>query len=225
MSAAICPREGAGIIMKKPSRRSALAIIAALAIATPMTRVRAHDGHAQREAAARPPSTVRIKLADTALTDHHGKTARFTSDFMADRLVLINFIYTACTTACPAHSALFAHLQERLGERVGREVSLISITVDPVRDTPLRLKEFSAPYKPGPGWSFLGGRKQAVDEVLKALGVYTPNFADHPAVVLVGDPRSGEWTRFFGFPSSDQIMAKVNQLQAARQRAPLATAN
>ena len=54
---------------------------------------------------------------------------------------------------------------------------------------------------------------------------YTANFADHPAVVLVGDPRSGEWTRFFGFPGSDQILARVKQLQATRERGPLATSN
>jgi protein SCO1 len=213
--------------MRHASTQGALTVIAALALAMATTGARAHDGshHGQHETAAKAPSTVRIKLPDTLLTDQHGKTARFKSDTVADRLVLVTFIYTTCTTVCPVQSALFADLQERLGERVGREVSLVSITVDPLRDTPLRLKEFSAQFKAGPGWSFLSGSKQAVDEVLTALGVYTPNFADHPAVVLVGDPRSGEWTRFYGFPGSDQVMARVKQLQAARQGAPLATAN
>ena len=210
--------------MRQTSIRSAVAVITALALTTALTGVRAHDNHGQHEP-ARPPSTVRIKLPDTTLTDQRGRTARFKSDFIADRLVLVNFIYTTCTTACPAHSALFADLQQRLGDRVGREISLISVTVDPLRDTPLRLKEFSAQYKAGPGWSFLSGSKPAVDEVLTALGAYTPNFADHPAMVLVGDPRTGEWTRFFGFPGADQILARVKQLQAARPGAPLAAIN
>ena len=207
--------------------QGALTVVTALVLATAMTGVRAHDhsSHGQQDPAARAPSTVRIKLPDTALTDQHGKTARFKSDTVGDRLVLVTFIYTTCTTVCPPLSALFADLQQRLGDRVGREVSLISITVDPVRDTPLRLKAYAAQYQAGPGWSFLGGSKLAVDEVLTALGVYSANFADHPAVVLVGDPRSGEWTRFFGFPGSDQILARVGQLQAARQGAPLATSN
>ena len=210
--------------MRLASMQGALAVITALALTTATTGVRAHD-HPHPEQAAKAPSTVRIKLPDTVLIDQHGKKVRFKSETVADRLVMISFIYTSCTTACPAHSALFADLQQRLGDRAGREVSLVSITVDPVRDTPLRLKEFSAQYQPGPGWSFLSGSKPAIDEVLTALGVYTPNFADHPAVVLVGDPRSGEWTRFFGFPGSDQIMARVGQLQAARERAPLAKSN
>ena len=177
-----------------------------------------HAQHRPAGAGVRAPAagTVRIKLPDTELTDQHGKAVRFASDAVGGRLVLINFIYTTCTTVCPIQSALFADLQQRLGARAGSEVALISVTVDPLRDTPMRLKQFAAQYKVGPGWRFLSGSKQAVDQVLTAFDVYTPNFADHPAVVLVGDPRSGEWTRFFGFPGSDQIMSKVEQLQAAR---------
>ncbi|MEJ8837425.1 SCO family protein [Ramlibacter sp. AN1133] len=200
----------------------ALAVVAALALATAMSGARAHDhaGHLQHEAAARAPSTVRIHLPDTALTDQDGRTARFKSQTVGDRLVLITFVYTTCTTVCPPLTALFADLQQRLGARVGRDVSMVTVTVDPLRDTPARLKAYAAQYNAGPGWSFLGGSKQAVDEVLNAFGVYTPNFADHPAVVLVGDPRSGEWTRLFGFPGADQILARLDQLQAARHDAP-----
>ncbi|NNU42332.1 SCO family protein [Ramlibacter montanisoli] len=205
--------------------RTTLALITALVLATATAGARAHDAsrHRQHQAAASAPSSVRVKLPDTVLTDQHGRAARFKSDFVADRLVLVNFVYTTCTTVCPVQSALFADLQQRLGDRAGREVVLLSVTVDPLRDTPMRLKEFSAQYGAGPGWSFLTGSKQAVDEVLTAFDVYTPNVADHPAVVLVGDPRSGEWTRLFGFPGSEQIMARLGQLQAARRGAPLAT--
>lgn len=203
---------------------NALVVLTALALATAMTGVRAHDHsqHAQHQPAASAPGTVRVKLPDSALTDQDRRTARLKSEIVGDRLVLVNFIYTTCTTVCPVQSALFADLQQRLGDSAGREVALLSVTVDPLRDTPVRLKEFAAQYQAGPGWKFLGGSKQAVDEVLTAFGVYTANFADHPAVVLVGDPRTGEWTRFFGFPGSEQVMAKVRQLQAAREAAPLA---
>ena len=202
----------------------ALIALTALALATAMTAPRAEDhSHHHHAPAAAAPGTVRITLPDAALTDQDGRTARFRSERVADRLVVINFIYTTCTTVCPVQSALLADLQRRLGDRAGSEVALLSVTVDPLRDTPLRLKQFSAQYQAGPGWRFLGGDKQSVDEVLTAFGVYTPNFADHPAVVLVGDARTGEWTRFFGFPTSDQIMARVGHLQAARAGAPVAT--
>jgi protein SCO1/2 len=56
-----------------------------------------------------------------------------------------------------------------------------------------------------------------VEDVLTGVGAYSVNFEDHPAMVLVGDGRTGEWSRFFGFPSPDRIMEEVNALQAARQ--------
>lgn len=200
-------------------KKGALAVIGGLALAVSSMPVVAqdHSHHMQHAQGDQAPGTVRIKLPDTVLTDQNGKAVKFKTDAVADRMVVINFIYTTCTTVCPVQSALFADLQQRLGDRAGTEVSMISVTVDPLRDTPLRLKEFAAQYKAGPGWRFFTGSRQAVDEVLTAFGAYTANFADHPAVVLVGDPRSGEWTRFYGFPDSDQIMSRMQQLQSARQ--------
>jgi protein SCO1/2 len=63
---------------------------------------------------------------------------------------------------------------------------------------------------------WLTGQKQVMDGVLKTLGAYTPSFVDHPALVMVGDGRTGMWTRYYGFPDPDQIVAKVNELGAAR---------
>lgn len=214
--------------MRHAYTRRTLAAIAAMALAT-MAPVASgadeHSHHARHGQQAHGAGKLRIKLPDTVLTDHNGKAVRFKADAMADRLVVINFVYTTCTTVCPVQSALFADLQQRLGERSGREVSLISVSVDPLRDTPPRLKEFAARYKAGPGWRFLTGSRQAVDEVLKAFDVYTPNFADHPAAVLVGDPRSGEWVRYFGFPGTNQILGRITELHAAGQGVRTARAN
>ncbi len=96
---------------------------------------------------------------------------------------------------------------------------LVSVSVDPTRDTPQRLKAYAARHKAQPGWIWLTGPKRTVDDVLDGLGAYSTNFEDHPSMVLVGDGRSGDWSRFFGFPSPDRIMEKVNTLQAARQTA------
>jgi len=205
--------------------KAALAAFAGLALAVATPAARAHQDHVhsmQHGQAAKAAGKVQIKLPDTVLTDQNGTAAKLKTDAMADRLVVINFVYTTCTTVCPVQSALFAELQQLLGERSGRDVSLISVSVDPLRDTPLRLKEFATRYKAGPGWRLFTGSRTAVDEVLKAFDVYTPNFADHPAAVLVGDPRSGEWVRYFGFPSTDQIMGRVKELQAGRHGAQAA---
>jgi protein SCO1/2 len=206
--------------MRLTLTKGALAAIAALSLAAGVPAASAaedHSQHMQHGQGGMAQGRLQIKLADTVLTDQNGKSVKFRTEVMADRLAVVNFIYTTCTTVCPVQSALIADLQQRLGERSGRDVALISVSVDPLRDTPLRLKEFAARYRAGPGWSFLTGSRQAVDEVLKAFDVYTPNFADHPAAVLVGNPRTGEWARFLGFPSSDQLLGRLKELQAGSQ--------
>jgi protein SCO1/2 len=158
-----------------------------------------------------------VELRDLDLIDQDGRSVRFASDVIADRIVVMDFIYTTCTTVCPVLSAVFGQLQERLGGRLGEDVVLVSVSVDPARDTPQRLRAYSAKHGAREGWLWLTGQKPVVDDVLQGLGAYAPNFEDHPAMVLVGDGRTGDWTRFFGFPSPDQIMAKVDELATARQ--------
>ena len=177
------------------------------------------DPHAQHRKMAQQESEARqdsIVLPDTVLITQHGEQRRLDSDIVAGRIVIIDFVYTTCTTVCPVLSAILSQVQGQLDGRVGTEILLVSISVDPVRDTPARLKAYADKMRAGDGWVWLTGEKQAVDGVLEQLGAYSPNFEDHPAVVLVGDAASGDWARFLGFPSASQIVAKVNQLSAAR---------
>jgi protein SCO1 len=177
-----------------------------------------HGAHAAAQPLPLTPHATELKLADARLIDQHGAARDFRNEVVGKKIVVIDFVYTSCTTVCPVMSALFAQVQVRLGARAGSDVTLVSMSVDPVRDTPARLKEYSARYEAGPGWTWLTGKKQAVDEVLKSLGAYTPNFEDHPALVLVGDGASGKWTRYYGFPDPEQIVAKVGELGSARTR-------
>jgi protein SCO1/2 len=163
--------------------------------------------------------SAEVKLLDLELIDQNGQPARFKSDVIGERIVVMNFIYTGCTTVCPVTSAIFGQVQQRLGQRLGKDVVLVSVSADPVRDRPPRLRAYAKKHEARQGWIWLTGHKAAVDDVLEGLGAYTPNFEDHPAMVLVGDGRTGEWARFFGFVGPDRIMAKVDQLLAARTAA------
>ncbi len=183
----------------------------------------AGDPHAHHRAMLAKPQpgsgqSVDIRLLDRELVNQNGEQMKFKSEIIADRIIVMDFVYTSCTTVCPVLSAVFTQLQDRLGERLGKEVSLVSVSVDPNTDTPQRLKAYAAKHKArDEGWIWLTGRKTSVDEILISLGAYTPNFEDHPSMVLVGDGRTGQWARFYGFPSPNQIMAKVDEFVSARQ--------
>jgi protein SCO1/2 len=179
----------------------------------------AHTHHTPPVAAAAQPQSARIQLGDTPLLDQQGRKTRLRSDAIGDRIVVVDFVYTTCTTVCPVLSAVMAQVQEKLAAQPQRDVALLTLTVDPVRDTPARLKTFAAGLGAGPGWTWLTGPKPQVDEALKAFGAYTANFVDHPPLVLVGDARSGKWLRFYGFPTPEQLLGAVNDLSAARARA------
>ncbi|WP_036248203.1 SCO family protein [Methylobacter sp. BBA5.1] len=163
------------------------------------------------EAAPSPPA-----LPDAELVDQNGAPVRFVSDIAGGRIMALSFVYTECRTACPVVSGLFSKLQDRLGDRLGREVRLVSLSIDPATDTPERLKAYAARFHAAPGWLWLTGEKAQVDALLKALGVYRADYANHAPVILVGDPVRGEWTRFNGLPGPDALAARIDELLEAR---------
>jgi protein SCO1/2 len=175
-----------------------------------------HEHH-ERAAAAGSAESAAIDLRERTLVDQDGRQVRFVSDVIGERIVVMDFVFTNCTNVCPILSAVLSQVQQALGDQVGDEVAIVSVTVDPIRDTPQRLKAYAAKHRAGEGWTWLTGPKPTVDDVLTGLGAYSVNFEDHPSMVLVGDGRSGQWSRFFGFPSPDRIMQQVNALQAARK--------
>jgi protein SCO1 len=185
------------------------------------------DPHAHHRAMmAQPPQTEpapsgRVQLEDRQLKDQEGETVRFKSDVVGDHIIVADFIYTTCTTVCPVISQIFSNLQAKLGEHLGKEVRLVSISIDPARDTPPRLKQYSGRYHAKTGWIWLTGAQADVDEVLKDLDAYSADYTQHPSTVLVGDAHTGTWTRFYGFPNPEKIKAKVDELLAARSMAEL----
>lgn len=202
----------------RPMRRNFLVSLAALAAAP--GAVLAHDKHAPAPASPRTGAVpIRLDLPDAPLSDQDGRQVRLRSDVLAGRIVVVDFIYTTCTTICPIYSATMAELQRRLGARAGHDVQLVTVTVDPLRDTPRRLKEYASRHTDRTeGWAFLTGTKPNVDAVNKGFGSYTPNVDDHPPMVIVGDTSSGDWTRFYGFPGAAELERRVHELLLARAR-------
>lgn len=157
------------------------------------------------------PPSAKVRLPDLPLTDQEGHSLRFASEAVGKSVVAINFIYTSCTTLCPLTSATFKSVQSRLKDRLGKDVRLISMSLDPATDTPARLKAYAARYNAGSGWLWLTGEPGNMKQVLTGLGAYTASIQEHPPQVLVGDGASGRWTRFNTLPGPDRIRATMEK--------------
>src|ERR1051325_10887920 len=161
------------------------------------------------------------QIPDTTVYDQQGRRLRFYSDLVKGKTVAINFIFTTCTTICPPLTATFRKVQQELGDRVGRDVQLISVSVDPVTDVPERLKAFAAKFKAGPGWTFVTGSKPEMAALLKALGANAADKNEHSPMVLVGNDRAAYWTRAYGLAPASTLISVI--ADAATKTADSAT--
>jgi len=133
------------------------------------------------------------------LVTQDGETVHFFDDLLKDKVVAINFVYTNCPDACPMATASMAKTQKVLGDRMGKDVFMYSITVDPERDTPAVLKEYSEQFQAGPGWLFLTGKPDDLILLRKKLGLYMQEIQDgsfdHNTSIIIGNQTTGQWMK------------------------------
>jgi protein SCO1/2 len=159
------------------------------------------------------PGTMSLSVPDVVLRDQDGDRVRVYSQLIAGQVVVMNFIFTSCTTICSPMGANFGELQKH----VGPGVRLISISIDPVTDTPARLKRWGSQFHAGPSWRLLTGENADVERLLKAMGVYTPNRFEHAPIMLVGDGVSGRWIRTSGLAAPGDVVELIHRLRASDQ--------
>lgn len=174
------------------------------------------------EAATPANSTRKMVIPDIVVLDQDGKAVHFYTDLIKGKTVAINFIFTTCTTICPPLAATFARVQKELGDKVGRDVYFISISVDPLTDTPERLKAWGAKFKAGPGWTFVTGDKQEMDKLLNALGASVARREDHSPTVIVVNDAKDIWTRTYGLARSSQMVGLILNVLEGKTEEPVA---
>ncbi len=165
------------------------------------------------EAAAPATAAVasRLRIPDATVYNQNGRRLNFYTDLVKGKTVAINFIFTTCTTICPPLTATFRRVQSELGEHMGRDIELISVSVDPVTDTPARLFDFAAKFKAGPGWTFVTGDQAEIDSLLQAFGVAVANKNDHTPTILIGNDATGYWTRAYGLASPTTLVKVITE--------------
>ena len=175
---------------KLPVARSVrlAAVLTALLTVQPFVAV-----HAQSDSDTR--TKTRQNIPDVELVDQDGKTVHLYSDLVKGRVAALSFIFTTCTTICPLIGANLGRLQTELGQSLGEDIALISVSVDPATDTPQRMKAWGAQFGAKPGWDLLTGDKETVDQLLKTVGLFTPDIQSHSPFLLLVNDRTGDWTR------------------------------
>jgi len=131
------------------------------------------------------------------------------------RPVLLNFIFTTCSSVCPLASQTFAQFRDRLGTQVSG-VHLMSISIDPEQDTPARLREYARKYHAGPEWQYYTGSLDASLAVQRAFDVYRGDKMSHTAVTLMRAAPGKPWLRIEGFVTPDDLVRDYRSLLAAR---------
>lgn len=154
-------------------------------------------------AAAEPAATeagkeakARAYFTDTELLTREGKPVRFYTDVVKGRVVCLSFIFSRCIEACPLIAQKLNRVRQELGERFGRDIQFVSISVDPDFDTPQEMQRFAEKQKAvHPGWTFLTGPKPSVQTVLKKLGEWVDSPGDHSTAFVAGNARTRHWTK------------------------------
>jgi protein SCO1/2 len=155
-------------------------------------------------------------IPDLLVLDQQGKKVRFYSDLVKGKTVAINFVYTSCTAVCPLVGANTSKVQELLGDRLGREVLLITITTDPTIDTPETLKAWGDKFKRRKGWTLVTGGEQEVSALVKALTGEVARKGVHLPLVLMGNDARGLWRRDYGLARPAAIAALLEEFAGAR---------
>ena len=148
-------------------------------------------------------------FTDIELVNQNGEKMRFYHDLLQGKTVIINSFFATCQGSCLPITRNLEKIQEALGDRLGKDARIISISVDPTLDTPGELMAIGKKFHARPGWYFLTGSKENVEFVLKKLGQFVENKQDHYNIIIVGNDRTGLWKKAFGLAKSEELIKVV----------------
>lgn len=151
-------------------------------------------------------------FTDVELLNQNGQTVRFYSDLMKGHTVVIISFFTSCTAICPPMTATLRKIQQLLGDRVGKDIYLISISVDPTIDTPERLLQYSQKFHVGPGWFFITGKKENLEVALKKLGQQVVDRNEHSSTMIIGNVTTGLWKKAYALSKPAELVKIIEEV-------------
>jgi protein SCO1/2 len=149
------------------------------------------------------------------LTSHEGNTYRFYDDLIQGKKVIINLFYTGCGDICPLSTQRLVEVQQMLNGRVGRDLHMYSVTLQPELDTPEVMRNYAETYGAGPGWLFLRASREDTELLRRRLGFVDPDpdldadIESHIGIVKFGDDAIGRWAACPSFADPEEILASI----------------
>jgi protein SCO1/2 len=153
---------------------------------------------------------------DVVLRTQDNKKVRFYEDLIKNKIVTINFFYAKCEGVCPGITANLVRVQKLLGDRVGRDLFMYSISLKPEEDTPAVLKEYAESYRVRPGWKFLTGHPEDLELLRRSLGFTNPDpkldkdKSQHIGNVRYGNEPLMEWAACPGMAHAEWIAESIS---------------
>ena len=176
----------------------------------------AMESHGKRGDSEARRSTAEYLIPDVTMIREDGKSVKLAAELNDGRPVVLNFIYTSCTTICPMSSQVFEQFQDELGG--AREaVHLMSISIDPEQDTPARLREYAGRFHALKGWDHYSGTLAASLAVQKAFNAFRGDKMSHIPLTLVRAAPGKPWVRFDGFARAEDLLAERKTWEPAAQ--------
>jgi len=178
------------------------------------------DKHQHGHTSSSPPKVAEIqpvpipKLAipDVEVLDQEGRKQKFYTDLVKDKVVVINFVFTTCKSMCPLLGTNFSNLQAALGDRLNKDVFLISVSTDPETDSPEKLKAWGEKFKAKAGWTFVTGNKEQLTSLLQVFTGDGPRIGYHiPSLYIVSGARNTHRPAY-GLASAEDVIKLIDEV-------------
>jgi protein SCO1/2 len=155
-----------------------------------------HAGHQHVESKPSQSNTPAAKLVipDVEVLTQDGRQVKFYTDLVKGKKVLISFVFTSCRVTCPMVGRNFQKLQEQIGKDLGKDVFLITVSTDPLVDTPQILTKWGEKYNRRDGWTLVTGDEAKMKQLLLTLtGSSRQREGEHTSLLILFDGTSGVW--------------------------------
>jgi protein SCO1/2 len=151
------------------------------------------------------------KIPDVVLTSEKGRKMSIREVLESDKPVMLNFIFTTCTTICPVLSASFSQVQDAMGSEV-EDVTMVSISIDPEYDTVEKLSAYAQRFEAGEQWQFFTGQLEDIIAVERAFDIFRGSKMNHEPVTLIRASKDQSWLRIDGLANAGDIVSEYRNL-------------